>query len=253
MFRWFLTGLAVFFLSPMTTAAEFRIDNNVRGVKSTVFLLENKFYSLIGDNGEIVEFDVEKKMFTLLEPALRLQTQIDAEEIRKKIEHLQQSVLTDPNAKTDTFGYFACKPAFAAEFDAASGTLALQSNWIDYEIKTIPFTDPAAEMYHDFCDWICYLNLRLNPYSSQMLTRLEVNRRLRSGQKFAVSVSESIYANGKQGLVKSPSQASSSHDIVRRLGDADRKRIEQVQEFKRTFPKVQIDEYQKRVAEKIAK
>ena len=252
MFRYFWAGFALFCLLPMTTAAEFRIDNNVQGVKSTVFLLEGKFYSLIGDNGEIVEFDAEKKVFTLIEPALRIQTQIDAEETRKRIEILRERIPNDPNAKTDTFRYFACKPMFAAEFDAASGTLALQSNWIDYEIKTIPFADPEAGMYYDFCDWICYLNLRLNPYSSQMLTRLEVNRHLRTGQKFAVGVAESIYASGKQGLAK-PSQATSSHDLVRRLKDTDRKRIEQVQECKRTFPQVSFDEYQKRFAGKLAK
>jgi len=252
MFRWIFAGLAGGLLTLTLSAAEFRIDNNVQGVESTAFLLGNKFYSMIGDNGEIVEFDAETRMFTLMDPALRIQTQINAEETRKKIEQLREFFLNDPNAKIDTFRYFAFKPKFELEFDPASGMLALQSPWIDYEIKTIPFTDPSAAMYHDFCDWVCYLNLRLNPRSSQMLTRLEVNRILREKQRFAVSVSESIYTGGKQGLAK-PSQASSSHDIVRRLSDADQKRIGQVQELKRTFPQVPIDEYQKRFAEKLAK
>jgi hypothetical protein len=230
-------------------AAEFRIDNDVRGVKSTVFLLEGKFYSMIGNNDEIVEFDAEKKTFTLIDPALRIQTQIDADEIRKRTEQLRQRILNDPKAKTDSFHYFACQPRFTSEFNATSGIGALQSNWIDYEVKTVPFTDPSAAMYYDFCDWICYLNLRINPYSSQMLTRLEVNRLLRTEKKFAVGVSESIYVNGKQGFAK-PAQASSSHDIIRRLGDADRKRIEQAQEFKQTLPLVPFEEYQKRFAEK---
>ena len=239
-------------MSLTLSAAEFRIDNDVQGIKSTAFLLEGKFYSMIGDKGEIVEFDTEKKMFTLIDPDLRIQTQIDAEETRKKIEQLREQVLNNPNAKTDSFRYFAFKPKFTSEFEPVSGTLALQSNWIDYEIKAIPFTDASAAMYYDFCDWVCYLNLRLNPRSSQMLTRLEVNRLLRIGQKFAVNVSESIYTNGKQGLVK-PDRASSSHDLIRRLGDTDRKRIEQVQEYKRTFPQVSFEEYQKRFAEKLAK
>ena len=251
MLRWILAGLAGGYLSLAVSAAEFRIDHNVQGVKSTTFLLDRKFYSMIGDNGEIVEFDAEKKTFTLIEPALRIQTQIDAEETRKKIEQLREQIRKNPKAKTDSFLYFACKPNFEGEFDSASGMLALQSNWIDYEIKTIPFADAAAGMYHDFCDWVCYLNFRLNPHSSQMLTRLEVNRLLREKQRFATSVSESLYANGKHGFVK-PSQASSSHDIIRRLGDADRKRIEQAQEFKRTFPQVPVDEYQKRFVEKLA-
>ena len=251
MFRWFLVGLAGS-LFTLTAAAELRIDNDVQGVKSTTFLLEGKFYSMIGENGEIVEFDAEKKTFTLIDPALRIQTQIDAEETRRRVEQLRLQILNDPNRREDSFRYFAFKPTFASEFDAASGKLALQSHWIDYELRTIPFNDPVARMYYDFCDWVCYLNFRLNPGSVQMLIRLEVNRILREGQRFAVNVSEFRYPRGKQGLTR-PDRNSSSHDIVRRLGDADRKQIEQTQEFKRTFPQVPFDEYQRRFAEKLAK
>jgi len=233
-----------------TAVAEFRIDNTVQGVRSTAFLLDGKFYSIIGDNGEIVKFDAATRTFTLISPALRIQTRIDAEEIRRRVEQLRQRVLNDPNTRTDSFRHFAFNPSFASEFDAVSGKLALQSHWIDYEIRTIPFTDPLAGMYYDFVDWICYLNFRLNPGSTQMLIRLEVNRLLREGQRFPVSVSESIYPRGKQPLAR-PSRASSSHDIVRRLGDADRRRIEQAQEFKRTFPQVPFDEYQRRFAEQL--
>ena len=252
MFRWLLAGLAGGLLTFSATAAELRIDNNVQGVKSSVFLLENKFYSMIGDSGEIVEFDATTRTFTLIDPALRIQTQMDAEETRRGAEQLRQHILNDPNTQADSFRHFAFKPTFASEFDAASGKLALQSHWIDYEIGTIPFTDPSSGRYYDFCDWVCYLNFRLNPGSAQMLIRLEVNRILREGQRFAVNVSESRYPRGKQGLAK-PDRISSSHDIVRRLGDTDRKRIEQAQEFKRTLPQVPFDEYQRRFAEKLAK
>ena len=251
MLRWFFIGLTGWFLT-LTATAELRIDNSVQGVKSTAFLLDSKFYSMIGDNGEIVEFDAEKKTFTLIDPALRIQTQIDAEETRQKAEQLRQQILNDPKIQTDSFRYFAFKPVFNSEFDAASGRLALQSNWIDYEIKTIPFTDPSAGRYYDLCDWVCYLNFRLNPRSSQMLIRLELNRFLRENQRFAVNVSESLYPGGKQRFAR-PDRVSSSHDLVRRLGDADMKRIEQVQELKRTFQQVPFDEYQRRFAEKLAR
>lgn len=249
MIRRFLTGLVVFCLPFVTMAAEFRVDNNVQGVKSTVFLLPDRFYSMIGSNGEIVEFDVEKKMFTLIDPALRIQTQVNAEETRQRVEQLRQQLLSDPNADADSFHYFAFQPKFKCEFEPVTGMLALQSHWIDYEIKTIPFMEASADMYYDFCDWVCYLNFRRNPHSSPMLTRLEVNRFLRQGRRFAVNVSVSIYVKGKQGFAK-PDQASSSHEIVRRLGEADHKRIEQAQEFKRTYPLVPFDEYQKRFADK---
>lgn len=251
MIRWFWIGLAGWILT-LTAMAELRIDSNVQGIKSTAFLLDGKFYSMIGENGEIVEFDVERRTFTLIDPALRIQTQIDAEETRRKVEQLRQQILNDPNTKPDSFRYFAFRPTFTSEFDAASGKLALQSNWIDYEIQTLPFADPSAERYYDFCDWVCYLNFRLNPRSSQMLIRLEVNRFLRDRQRFAVNVSESLYPRGKQAFAK-PDRTSSSHDMVRRLGDADQRRIEQAQEFKRTLPQVPFDEYQRRFAEKLAK
>jgi len=250
MFRWFLVGLAGWLLT-LTAMAEFRIDNNVQGVNSTVFLLDGRFYSMIGDNGEIVEFDATTRTFTLIDPALRIQTQINAEETRRGVEQLRQRILNDPSTRRDSFRHFAFNPTFTSEFDAVSGKLALQSHWIDYEIRTIPFSDPSAGKYYDFVDWVCYLNFRLNPGSTQMLIRLEVNRLLREGERFPVSVSESIYPRGKQPLAR-PSRASSSHDLVRRLGDADRRRIEQAQEFKRTFPQVPFDEYQRRFAEKLA-
>ena len=247
MFRCFFVGLAGCFLS-LTVAAEFRIDNDVQGVKSSAFLLEGKFYSMIGDNGEIVEFDANTRTFTLIDPALRIQTQIDAEETRRKVEQLRQQVLNDPSTKTDSFRYFAFKPTFVSEFDTTSGKLALQSHWVDYDIKTIPFTDPSSGAYYDFCDWVCYLNFRINPLSPQMLIRLEVNRLLRKEQRFAVNVAETLYPSGKQWLAR-PNRISSSREIVRRLGDTDRKRIEQAQEFKRTLPLVPFDEYQRRIAE----
>ena len=247
MFRCFFVGLAGCFLS-LTVAAEFRIDNDVQGVKSSAFLLEGKFYSMIGDNGEIVEFDANTRTFTLIDPALRIQTQIDAEETRRKVEQLRQQVLNDPSTKTDSFRYFAFKPTFVSEFDTTSGKLALQSHWVDYDIKTILFTDPSSGAYYDFCDWVCYLNFRINPLSPQMLIRLEVNRLLRKEQRFAVNVAETLYPSGKQWLAR-PNRISSSREIVRRLGDTDRKRIEQAQEFKRTLPLVPFDEYQRRIAE----
>ena len=252
MFRSIYAGLAVVFLLQATAAAEYRIDSNVQGVKTTVFLLPDKFYSMIGDNGEIVEFNMGEKTFTLINPSLRIQTQLNAEEIRQKVEQLRLQILNDLNTNSDSFHYFAFKPNFKTDFDRGSGTWVLQSPWIDYEIKTIQFGDASSETYYDFCDWVCYLNLRRNPHASQMLTRLEVNRLLRESQRFAAGVSVSIYVKGKQGFVK-PDQASSSHEMVRRLSDADRKRIGQAQEFRHSFPQVSFEEYQRRFAENLGK
>ncbi|GHT19333.1 hypothetical protein FACS1894189_8080 [Planctomycetales bacterium] len=237
-------------------AAELRIDsevhNNVQGVKSSVYLLSGNFYSMIGENGEITFFDVQRQVFTLLDPALRIQTQIDAAETKKKAETLRQEILEKPHPN-EKFMNFAVKPVFTTEYEASSGTLALQSHWIDYELKTIPLPDAeSAKLYFDFCNWTCYLNLRINPRSTTMLVRLEVNRILQAQQRFATSVTVSLFSDGKS-MLASPATMRSSHQLVNRLGDVDRKRLDQADECRRTFQTVPFEEYQRKVVEKAAK
>ncbi|MDR0522510.1 MAG: hypothetical protein LBH00_11760 [Planctomycetaceae bacterium] len=246
-----IPAFCFFVLAVYATAAaeEYRIDNVVRGVKSTALLLDGKFYSIIEDNGEIVEFDSHKKIFTLIDPSLRIQTQINAAEMRKKITDMQQKIAGDPKTDKESFAYFAANPVFTSESDTAAGRIVLQSRWIDYEITAVPFHDKSSEMYYDFCDWMCYLNLRINPFSSAVLTRLTVNRLLREEKKFPVSVSVAIYPKGKQGFSK-PDKAESSHKIVRRFSEPERKQIGQINELKQKFPQVSFEEYQKQVAGK---
>jgi hypothetical protein len=245
----------LFFCTSSLFAAELRIDNEVQNdlqsVKSSAYLLSGNFYSMIGENGEITFFDVQRQTFTLLDPALRIQTQIDAAETKKKVEALRQEILDKPHP--EKFLNFAVKPVFTTEFDTASGTLALQSRWIDYELKTIPLPDAeSAKLYFDFCDWTCYLNLRINPRSTTMLVRLEVNRILEAQKRFAAGVTVSLFSDGKSVLA-SPTTIRSSHQLVNRLGDADRKRLNQADEFRRTFQMVPFEEYQRKVVEKTAK
>ncbi|GHT46575.1 hypothetical protein FACS189454_07940 [Planctomycetales bacterium] len=247
----FLT--AFFAVAMRCQAEEYIIHNDVRGVKSTVYLLDKQFISIISNNGEIMVFDAEHQTFTLLDPTLRLQTQIDATETKSKTKAMQQWVLNNPNHKENSFAAFAVKAEFNEKNDESAGLLTLQSHWIDYEFKTVPFpeqSEQAAAMYYDFCDWMCYLNLRLNPCSSMMLTRLTANQHLRSKRKFASHVSAALYAKGKTTLAQ-PDLVESSHQFSRRLSDADRQQIKQVFEYKTTLPAVPFEEYQKAAVQKI--
>ncbi|MDR0704557.1 MAG: hypothetical protein LBF88_06160 [Planctomycetaceae bacterium] len=237
-------------------AAEFRIDNEIQvegaseKMTSTTLLLNGNFISLIGENGEITFFDADRQIFTLLDPVLRVQTQLDGAETKKKVELMRQQVMTSPGLDPNTFNAFAVKPVFQPEYEETSGTLALQSPWIDYLLVTHVLTDPeTSKQYFDSCDWLCYLHLRLDPRSTTMLVRLEVNRMLREQNRFASRISVSVFPKGKIPIAK-PDKAQSSHKIVVRLDHADWQRIDQAKEFRRTFAIISFDEYQKKVADK---
>ncbi|MDR1271078.1 MAG: hypothetical protein LBK82_16310 [Planctomycetaceae bacterium] len=238
-------------------AAEFRIDNEIQvegspeKITSTIFLLNGNFISLIGENGEITFFDSDKQIFRLLDPVLRIQTQLDAAETKKRVELLRQQVMTSPDLDPNTFNAFAVKPVFqSSEYEDVSGTLALQSSWVDYLFVTHILNDSEiVKQYFDSCDWVCYLHLRIDPRLTTMLVRLEVNRILREKNRFASRISVSVFPKGKVPMAK-PDKAQSSHKIILRLDHTDTKRIDQAKEFQRTFTMISFDEYQKKVAEK---
>jgi hypothetical protein len=227
-----------------------QVEGSPQKIASTTFVLNSDFISLIGENGEITFYDANRQTFTLLDPVLRIQTQLDAAETKKKVETVRQQVATSPGLDPNTFNAFAVKPSFSPEFDETSGTLALQSPWIDYTLTTSIFTDQeTAKQYFEVCDWLCYLNLRIDPHSTTMLIRLEVNRLLREGNRFAPRISVSVFPKGKTPLTK-PDKAQSSHKIIMRLDETDQKRIAQAKEFRRAFTMIPLDEYQKKVGEK---
>jgi hypothetical protein len=239
-----------------SVAVEFRIDNEIQvegspeKIMSTTFLLNSNFISLIGESGEITFFDADRQIFTLLDPVLRVQTQLDATETKKKVELSRQQVMTSPGLDPNTFNAFAVKPVFQSEYEETSGTLALQSPWIDYLLITNVLTDPEiAKQYFDSCDWLCYLHLRLDPRTTTLLVRLEVNRILREQNRFASRLSVSVFPKGKTPLAK-PDKAQSSHKIIVRLDHTDQQRIDWAKEFRRTFAMIPFNEYQKKVADK---
>ncbi|GHT21893.1 hypothetical protein FACS189419_03550 [Planctomycetales bacterium] len=245
----FLLFLAPLFYPVCCFSAEYRIDGEVNGVKSTAYLLDGQFISVIGTNGEAVIFEAAKHTFTLVDPSLRQQTQIDALKTKEQTESLRQQVLNVKNPKKDSFLYFAVQPKYTVKNDGSNGIITLESPWVDYEFKTTPFPDETAAMYYDFCDWMCYLNLRLNPYSSMMLTRLAANQFLREKKQFATHVSSALYTKGKSALSQ-VDLLESAHQLSRRLSDEDKKCLDKIFEAKKTYPVVPFEEYQKRMAEK---
>lgn len=235
-------------------AADFRVDNELRvgsrkeAIKSTTYFVgKGDFFSQIGENGEMTFFEAEKAVFTLLDPRLRLQTHLAADEMKKKVELWRQK-----NRESQTpLVAFVAKPAFQKEFSSESGMLALQSPWFQYRLNTEPFFDQeTGNRYLDFCDWSCLLNFRIDGHTSPVpLARLEVNRVLRESKLFPKSISVSYFPKGNQGLFPREEKAESTHRIVMRLDEADNRKIEKAREFMRNFISVPFAEYQKKAGE----
>ena len=234
------------------TAQGFRVESDLRlgnaaPVRSTTLFDGAVFYSFIGVNGEIIRFDPAKDVFTLLDPALRVQTLLVASETQRIVNAKKIPLETHPNG----FIAFTAKPAFTMEFDEAAGLMVLQSPWVDYSLMTKAFADTqAAGPYFDFCDWSCYLNQRISPQPITLI-RLEVNRILREKNRFPEHIKISIFPKGKKFLTKEET-IQASHEFSRNLTDGDRQRIAKTLELMRNFPVVPFAEYQSKVAEKNA-
>ena len=232
-------------------AETFRVENDLRWgnaapVRSTTLFDGTVFYNLIGANGEITVFDPQKDTFTLLDPELRLQTHLAVSETKRFIDAQRIQLESHKNE----FVAFAAKPVFIMEFDEVGGQMALQSSWVDYTLTTKAFPDAAtAKAYLDFCDWTCYLNQRITPGLTMPLIRLEVNRILREKSRFPTNIKVSIFPTGKKFLGKEEN-IQATHELSRRLSEADRQRIARTHELMRTFTVVPFAVYQTKVAEK---
>ena len=235
-----------------SAATGFRVENDLRlgndaPTRSTTLFDGAVFYSFIGANGEITRFDPAKDMFTLIDPALRIQTHIVASETKRIVEAQRRALKVSNNE----FLAFAAKPVFTMEFDEVGGLMALQSHWVDYSLTTKAFPDAeTARPYFDFCDWACYLSRRINPGQLTQLIRLEVNQILREKNRFPEHIKVSVFPRGKK-ILGQKTTFQTSHEFTRRLNDQDRQRIDRALESMRTFPVVPFSEYQAKVIEKI--
>ncbi|GHT34219.1 hypothetical protein FACS189427_01150 [Planctomycetales bacterium] len=245
-------------------ADDFRVDNEFQWVssrsdtvKSTVYFIgTTDFISVIkggtnnsgGEKGEITFYTSRQdtEVFTLLNSAIRIQTLLDVRETKKNIEEKRKTLET----RSEPLLAFVAKPVFNREDDKASGAMTLQSPWFDYRIETETADAVLLKRYLDFCDASCYLNFRINPALPAPLVRLKVNEILRQESRFPKMLEMSFFLKGKSAFFSKEEKAKSTHRLVVRLDDADRKTIAEIIEYVRTFTVVPFDEYQKQVNKK---
>ncbi len=252
------TFLVAVLFSTVCCAAEptdFRIENELAvrkddseaKVKTTTLFRGGLVYDMIGDQGETTIFDKLADSFTLLDPTLRIQTKVRASELKDAV-LLQREKM---RSVTDPFFAFAAFPKFEQAYEQESGLARFQSPWIDYRIETQPLEDNSVrERYYDFCDWYCFLNLRVNPDSTTLFARMEINRFLAEKKRFPKRIHVSVFPNGNSGLtgiVAQPDVYVSTSKLGARFVPADEQRLQRIGEQLKTFRSVSFEQYLKEI------
>jgi len=254
-----LSNLFIFvcFLSAVCQAAEsgtenFRIENELtvqqtgKKVTTTTLFSGGLVYDMIGDHGETTIFDKASDTFTLIEPALRIQTTVKASELKETVLLQRERMLSQSQSP---FFSFAASPKFEETYEVAIGAIRFQSPWMDYQIETMPLSNDAIRLrYYDFCDWYCFLNLRVNPDSTTLFARMEVNRFLQERKRFPTRIQVDVFRKGNfgiTGIVATPDVYIGTHQLGTRLIPSDEHRLQRLDEQRKTFRTVSFEEYLK--------
>ncbi|HBT77740.1 MAG TPA: hypothetical protein DEB39_12640 [Planctomycetaceae bacterium] len=249
-----LLSIMLLFAAAARGAEGFKVESTLKigdtgkTVGMNTYFTGGKIYDIIDDagKGEITIFDRAGDVFVLLDPACRIQTRLKASEMREKIDANRIQLLKNK----DPFVVFAAKPKFDESIDETTGSMKFQSHWIDYAVET--HTAGSPEMvadYFDFCDWYCYLNCRLNPWTINPLIRMEVSRALRELGRLPDKISVTVYPDGKKLLARSE-KLESRHRYSLRLSEVDLKDIANAEAFVQQLRVLPFVDYQVEVGKK---
>ncbi len=232
----------------------FRIDSTVRmtdnelvtEIKTSTIFGEDAVFDFIGDNGEIIIYQWKAKIFTLIDPIHRVQTDLSLEDVDAFLVRIR-SMLTE---KKDKFTQFMLDPYFETTANEQGDSLVFQSKFIDYIVRIRPFDDSTlTEDYYQFSQAYSKLNIYLNPGTTTPFARIVINDHLLKKGAFPERFDISVYPKGKW-LFGKVVKIESEHKMVRRLSEKDKGRIVRAIHFSEQFPKIPFGKYQKTLQEK---
>jgi hypothetical protein len=135
---------------------------------------------------------------------------------------------------------FAAEPDFKIEV-AESGELTLSSQYITYQLETVPANTPAAaQQYREFSDWYARFNAMATPGSTPPFPRMAVNDEL--FKRTLVPTEVQLTIAGAPG-VKAVSLRS-EHHVAWRLLPRDHKKIAETGHQLATFKSVDFDKFE---------
>ncbi len=228
-------------------AEDFRVENKVfagsdrePAVESTTIFQDGAVYDFLKKPAEITVFDKEFKRIILLDTERKMKTELSSEEVHEFVERIRQRAANYDNP----FAAFQVNPKFEQSYDTSARELTFQSPWMTYRVVTIDAESPElAGQYRTFADWQARLNMVINPEAVLPFGRLVVNGELQSRGEIPKEVQLTLTAGGI--LPRKRLSVRSEHQLVRRLVESDRTRVQQAGQFMAIFQPAKFSEYQK--------
>jgi len=240
--------LAVCLLQPWPAEAlSIRFDNKVfvgderePVAQSTTIFHEDRTYDYLEKPTEIVVLDWRLQQFVILDATRRISARVSGRDVLGFTEQLRQRGSGQP----DGLVKFLLAPAFQEHFEASTGTLKLEGEWMSYLVQTQTASSPEiVKLYRDFSDWYARLNPMLNPSARPPFARLMLDAALQEHGLLPREVVMTITM--RKGLFPKRSQIRSEHRMIDSLGASDMDRIKQTHEFMIIFKPVSLEEYRK--------
>jgi hypothetical protein len=226
-------------------ADDFRIETKVYAAKgkapvsqTTTLFRAGVVYDYLADPPGTAVFDQPHGRFVLLNPILKLKTEVTTDQVLAFCAEMRNMAVSGPNR----FLNFCGKPQFATEFDEANAELTMRSEFITYSIKTVPAKNlDAAHQIREFSDWYARLNAMINRGSTPPFARMEVNQELDKRGLLSANVELTIPPQeqlGGKGI-----SMRSEHAVAWRLLLRDIDRISETGNQLANFKSVPFDKF----------
>jgi len=236
-------------LASPSLAQEFRVENAVYTgysdrptAQTTTLFTGGKVYDFLHHPEEIVIFDPAQRRFLLINPTLRICTELRMEQVAAFINTLRSWA----RRQEDPFLRFTAAPELTVRPGPTSTSLLFESAALTYYVEVDRPPDPQiAKRYAEFSDWYSQLNTMVTPGARLPFPRIYVNQVLLQ-QGFVPLKVELHLKDGSQKGGK-PTVIRSHHNFFYRLLEPERARASQADEFARIFRPVGFVEYQQKL------
>jgi hypothetical protein len=236
-------GVLITAATAVSAAAEgFRIETKVFVGKdkepkstATTLFLNGLVYDFLSEPEQVAVFSKPRGnkpgRFILLDKERRVRTEFSTEKLSGAMDKLYKWA----SQQKDPFLKFAADPKFDESYDKESGKIVLTSYEENYRIDTTtPDRPETLAEYREFLDWYTKLNTLLEA-GPPPGPRLQVNAALAKHKLIPTRVELTRHGDDK------PIRAE--HDFTWRLSQADRKRIDEVNDSQAAYKLVENDEF----------
>lgn len=208
--------------------------------ESTTVFHNGRVYDLLTSPAEITIFDPPGNRFVILDVVRKIKTEATTEQVEGFVRRVREEAL----ATQDSLANFLAEPTFEQSFDDASGELVLKSDWMTYQVKTVPpkFESMAAA-YAQYVVWQTKLNSVIRPGALPPFARLRLNEALAQHGRLPVEVVATRYSAPP---LRKPATLRSEHRIQGVLLASDLARVDEADRCLGTFATVSMIEFQRR-------